>query len=187
VRKELVLILVLLLGGLLIAYRWAGNSPLAMFTARGVTKVDDATPLTIQGAAGPARQPIPNTGRAAVKKTINGDAATVFLPLTPTVSVPEKAPATECCDKPQLPFPTPETLKKGTTKAEILAVYGAPSMDIAGTREGSVLENYYYLNPEKNRLTVAYLQNGLLVSVQAFSSPYFNLQSPIGTIPNTKQ
>jgi hypothetical protein len=76
---------------------------------------------------------------------------------------------------PDVPFPTPDALKKGSSSAEIRARFGAPSFDIVGSREGHVVEKFYYVSRDKSQLTVLNMDNGLLVSAESISSPYFQL------------
>ena len=114
------------------------------------------------------------------------DAKPVAVQATPGRPAVVPPPAQEvsasvCCARVDLPFPTEELLRKGSTTAEIRAEYGAPTLDITGTRNGRVLERYYYVNRDQTRLTVANLENGLLTSVESLSSPYFKLPGPGGS------
>jgi hypothetical protein len=48
-------------------------------------------------------------------------------------------------------------------------------MDIAGMRNGRVLERYYYMSADRTHLTTATIENGVIVSAESLSSPYFHL------------
>jgi hypothetical protein len=98
----------------------------------------------------------------------------------------ETVPNKPCCAPPDLPFPTPEILKKGSSSAEVRASFGAPTFDIVGSREGHVVEKFYYVNREKSRLTVVNIDNGFLTSAESISSPYFQLPGAQTAILNRK-
>jgi hypothetical protein len=180
-RKELVIILVLLFGGVIIAYNWGGASPLlSLRSARGTVSVETApapAAKLIGQAAERSNARRKADGGGSKAATDRGPAQTTAQ----TAAVPspvETAAAKVCCARPDPPFPTPELMRTGATTAELRATFGVPSVDIAGTREGRVLERYYYVNRERSRLTIANIENGLLISAESLSSPYFHLPHP---------
>jgi hypothetical protein len=63
-------------------------------------------------------------------------------------------------------FPTSKTLAVGTTRSELRERYGVPTLDVSSSRDGSLVERYYYVNPNDAHLTVATLHNGKLVSAE---------------------
>ena len=76
---------------------------------------------------------------------------------------------------PELPFPTRETLKTGSAAAGVRAAFGPPAFDTVSNTEGRVREKYYYVNRDRSRLTVMTIENGLVMSVDSLSAPYFQL------------
>lgn len=68
---------------------------------------------------------------------------------------------------PSAHFPAPDDLKVGNTGTEIRSQFGEPSARVVGVRDGVLLERYYYLNSDRTRVTVATLNNGVLVSAQS--------------------
>jgi hypothetical protein len=63
-------------------------------------------------------------------------------------------------------FPTSKTLAVGTTRSELRERYGVPTLNVLSSRDGSLVERYYYVNPNDAHLTVATLHNGKLVSAE---------------------
>src|SRR4051812_2059750 len=100
-RKELILILVLLAGGAFLAYNWAGNSPLTFFAPRGPVNIDNnskalpaiGTPEAPAGGAKPA--PVHGRGPASGTKPQRPTEST--LPLTTTALPVKKMLAVNCC------------------------------------------------------------------------------------------
>jgi hypothetical protein len=68
----------------------------------------------------------------------------------------------------QAPPSDPDSLKlpSGTSRSEVRERLGTPSVDVQSTREGGLLERYYYLSSDRANLTVATLHNGKLVGMQ---------------------
>ena len=170
-RKEVVIILVLLVGGVLVAWNWNGASPLSFNSARGVASLA-ATPEPAAPEPKPAAR---STGQKGARSRAADDGPSarggsskevppVFPPTIMTVEIPA-----------DVPFPTPDTMKIGSTRKELRAAFGDPTMDIAGTRNGRVIERYYYLSRDRNRLTMATVENGIIISAESLSNPYFQL------------
>ena len=175
---KLLMIVVIVIGGAVVMYRWPGASPLTFNSTRGIAKVEPAPESTEKPADKAAERkvsrPKATASAVAAQQGRAPNEATSPVP----VPVPVQAtPAPIVSSKPELPFPTPETLRKGSTASEVRSRFGAPAIDIAGTSEGRVQERYYYLNRDKNRLTVVTLENGILISANSLSNPYFQLPS----------
>ena len=170
-RKDLLIIVVVLMGGAFIAYNNLGNSPLAFHSVRGVVNVEPApTDGKPADKAAKARVPRHSADGAAESKPIADQAVS-------PAAVPPSAAATALPTRPDLPFPVPSTLKTGSTTTEIRATFGAPFINIAGTSDGHVLERFYYVNRDRTQLTVLTMKNGKLASSESLSGPYFQLPS----------
>ena len=166
---KLLIIVVIVLGGALAMYRWPG-APLVFNSARGIARVEPPAETTEKSPDKASERKVPRPKVAAAQPGRTRSEATPPAPLAA-----QAAPAPIVSSRPDLPFPTPEALKKGSTASELRSRFGTPTIDIAGTSEGRVLEKYYYLNRERDRLTVITLENGLLISSNSLSSPYFQL------------
>ena len=170
-RKDLLIIVVLLMGGAFIAYNNLGNSPLAFHSVRGVVNVEPA-PTDGKPADKSVRVKIPrhsSDGPGESKRT--PDQAVSDAAVTP----PSTATALPARSDP--PFPVASILKTGSTTTEIRATFGAPFINIAGTSDGHVLERFYYVNRDRTQLTVLTMKNGRLASSESLSGPYFQLPS----------
>ncbi|MBV8808346.1 MAG: hypothetical protein JO033_06690 [Acidobacteriaceae bacterium] len=66
-------------------------------------------------------------------------------------------------------FPTVADLPVGVSATQIRTKYGEPTARITGLQTGHLVEQYYYFNPDRTRLTVAKLDGGVLVSAQSVS------------------
>jgi hypothetical protein len=169
--KETILIVVILGIGALVAYKFMGLGPVQVRSIPSGSGVN---------AVKAAPAPKPATSRAAGQKLAEHKAAVAGS--SPAAAVPVFPPAVMMVTiPPDLPFPTPQALKVGSSRAEIRATYGDPAMNIAGIRNGHVLERYYYLNRERSLLTVATVENGTLTAAESLSSPYF--QTPQTKLP----
>jgi len=62
--------------------------------------------------------------------------------------------------------PDPEKMAIGTTSSELRKRFGVPSLAVESVDDGSLLERYYYVKPDRAHLVVATLRNGTLVSAQ---------------------
>jgi len=175
-RKELVLILAIVMGAALVVYNWSGASPLIIRSVRGVVKTDDL-PAPI---AEPARKaPIPNPARKAARVDNSKSAPQqIVKELEATPSAQPGEAAVRCCTPPEHPFPTPEIVRKGTTSKELLAAYGEPDFHVAGSSSGKVVEKFYYINSERSQLTLITVENGGLTSASSLPGPYFQLPGP---------
>jgi hypothetical protein len=162
--KESLLIAVILGIGALVSYTWLSRGPVQVRATQSRPAAKTVIPPMAKAATGAAAVKVPQHARGAASASAPSAAPPVFPPTVMTVTVP-----------PDLPFPTPDNLKVGTTRAEIRAAYGEPAMDIAGIRNGRVLERYYYLNRERSLLTVVSVENGTLTSAESLSNPYFQL------------
>jgi hypothetical protein len=173
-RRELMLILVVIAVAAVFLYKWPGGSVpfrstqgpsnLRATTPPGST---EASPKKGDGKASRGKGALPVAGRdrPRLPERSSGEPATA-----PVAPAPE-----EQHKEAELPFPTSADLKPGTTTTEIRARFGPPSFDIAGSSAGRVLERYYYVDRRLGRLSVVTIENGLLTSVDNLSSPYFQL------------
>jgi hypothetical protein len=168
-QKELLMIVAVVLGGALVVYKWSG-SPLKLHSTRGMVNVE-ATSEPAPKASDKAAER--KTSRRKMDRAIEPRTAS-DQPTSQPGAVPSPAGTTPT-PKPDRPFPTPETLTNGTSTAEIRATFGVPAIDIAGMRDGRVIERYYYVNRDRSRLTVVTMENGRLTSADSLSSPYFEL------------
>ncbi len=66
-------------------------------------------------------------------------------------------------------FPTVADLPVGASATQIRTKYGEPTARITGLQTGHLVEQYYYFNPDRTRLTVAKLDSGVVVSAQSVS------------------
>ncbi len=67
------------------------------------------------------------------------------------------------------PFPDPHKLSKGVTRMQLVDKYGEPTMRASATVQGRLIERYYYVNSDRTKLTVATLEDGLLMSAEGAS------------------
>jgi len=63
-------------------------------------------------------------------------------------------------------FPEALRLAIGTTRTELRKRYGSPRFEVTSSREGSLVERYYYSDVDYTNMAVAILRNGKLVSVE---------------------
>jgi hypothetical protein len=171
-RKELVIVLVVLVGGAFVVYNSGGTSPLTFRSARGVVNVEtgqeavDSKPKQPPQIAKPdGAGNKPNDIRAT---SDTGGASKEARKVSPPAITIVQVPADH-------PFPNPESFKMGSTGSEIRAAFGEPTMDIAGTRNGRFRERFYYVSKDGAHLTVATVENGALVSAEGLSNPYLHL------------
>jgi len=172
---KFLMLAVIVIGGASMLYQWPGAPPLLFNSRRGIAKFE-----SVPDSEAPAPKPKePKVARPKSKvgavKPQPGNAPS--KPAEPELPPEHTDPPAIASPKAEFPFPTSHIVKKGTTAKELRSRFGAPSFDIASTSEGRVLEKFYYLNRERNRLTVITLENGILVSANSLSSPYFQLPS----------
>ncbi len=72
-------------------------------------------------------------------------------------------------DVPMPKFPVRTDFPRGATGAQIRARYGEPTARTTEMRGGHVFEHYYYFNNDRTQLTVATLENGVIVSAESTS------------------
>lgn len=155
--KEILMLLAILVVGFWAITRWL---------APGSTASSLLSPITSRFGTPAAAKPAENTPKEPTKvrrkhgtSKAGGSAATDSAfpdePSTITVLVPSAH------------FPEPEELNMGMTGTEIRSQFGEPSARVSGVRDGALLERYYYLNSDRTRVTVATLNNGVLVGAQS--------------------
>ena len=66
-------------------------------------------------------------------------------------------------------IPTAANIKAGTTRTELRARYGDPTLNISARKDGRLVERFYYLSSDETQLTVATLQNGNVTSAETIS------------------
>ena len=92
------------------------------------------------------------------RESTRGDVAFNGLPVSETV-----------VDVPMPKFPTRTDFPSGATGAQIRAQYGEPTARTTEMRGGHVVEHYYYFNSDRSQLTMATLDNGVIVSAESTS------------------
>lgn len=60
--------------------------------------------------------------------------------------------------------PDSENMEIGAPSAELRKRYGAPTLAVESVSDGSLVERYYYVKPDRNNLVIATLREGKLVS-----------------------
>ena len=175
-RKEFLLLAIFLVGGTFVAYNSTGSSPFGFFSARGTVPRSTIGPPAPAESAPPQRPKARSVGAhsrheppANTFAPVAGES--VIVPISPN-AFRERG---DCCGQKDFPFPTSETLRKGATQNEIRAIYGAPELDVARTDGGWVFEKFYYVNSTRDRLTIANIENGRLVSVENHGNAAFAL------------
>jgi hypothetical protein len=170
-RKELVLILIIVMGGALVVYNWSGSSPLPFRSTRGVVRTESTFGPPSEP---PAKAVEGKTAHKAVHVDNKSQTAPDLTPARPPVA-PSPQPAEPAPSHRDRPFPTPDALKTGAPSKELLATYGEPDFHVAGTSEGRVIEKYYYFNRDGSKLTLINAENGLLTSASSLPGSYFQL------------
>lgn len=174
-RKELVLVLVIVMGAALVVYKRFGASSLPFHFPQGVVRTE--RPIE------PGPEPPGKTAESKTSpKTVRGDKSKILpdrVVKPETAASPQPAePASPSRPRPARPFPMPDTLKKGLASKELLATYGEPDFHVAGASGGRVIEKYYYVSADRNQLTLIIVENGLLTSASFIPGPYFQLPAP---------
>ncbi len=72
-------------------------------------------------------------------------------------------------DVPMPKFPLRTDFRPGATSAQIRAQYGEPTARTTEMRGGHMFEHYYYFNNDRTQLTMATLENGVIVSAASTS------------------
>ena len=162
-RKDLLVIVGFLVAGVFAAYYLFGNNHVGFISARG-TVADAAPAQPDNGSSHSDKMPhTANTGKKPLSASTGLKAVTPIAEI-PVSRVPSPRVNPACCE---LPFPTPETLAKGLTEAEIRARFGDPALNVARTDDGRVTERLYYVNGKRTQLTIANLENGRLKSAES--------------------
>jgi hypothetical protein len=176
VRKDLLAVVTLLLAGVAIAYYLFGDNRVLFSPARGPATAAAPIEETNSPASGSESKPrSPGVTKHSPSGGLGNDAPSPDLPLS-RVSSARFAPP--CCE---LPFPTPETLRRGASAADIRAIYGDPALDVARTDGGHVTEKLYYVNEKRTQLTIAVLENGRLKAAESQPGGMLPLQAVGGS------
>jgi hypothetical protein len=89
-------------------------------------------------------------------------ARTIEPPAAVVEPTPKPVPATAPTG-----VPDPDKIAIGTTSSELRKRFGVPSLALESVDDGSLVERYYYVKPDRANLVVATLRNGSLVSAQS--------------------
>ena len=54
----------------------------------------------------------------------------------------------------------------GTTRSEIRKRYGVPTLAVVSSHDGSLVERYYYADPDHSKMAIATFRDGKLVAAQ---------------------
>lgn len=131
--------------GIWAVYKWVPRSGLSIFRPTSSEAVKVAEP--------PPAKPAP----APKKRVAPAPTANIAIPLG----------AIDVDVKPGFPFPSPGDLPAGTTRAQVIARYGEPIARVSGVEDGRLLERYYFLNPDRMRITIAILHGGIVTSAES--------------------
>jgi hypothetical protein len=63
------------------------------------------------------------------------------------------------------PFPGAGDLNRSMPRAQLLARFGTPNLTTSTIMKGNLLENYFYVKPDRSAMTVTTLKNGAIASV----------------------
>jgi hypothetical protein len=69
-------------------------------------------------------------------------------------------------DRLTAPFPSERDLLRGMPRNRLRTLFGPPSLRVSATRDGRLVERYVYVKPDRSSATVAYLENGAVVSAE---------------------
>jgi hypothetical protein len=79
--------------------------------------------------------------------------------------------------KPAFQVPDSEKMEIGATRSQLRERYGVPTLAVQAVHDGSLVENYYYVKPDRTKLVIATLRNGKLVSAE--TAPLWRAQQNI--------
>jgi hypothetical protein len=66
-------------------------------------------------------------------------------------------------------MPKAGNIKAGTSRTELRARYGEPTLDVAARRDGRLVERFYYLSEDQSQVTVATLKDGAVTHAETVS------------------
>jgi len=112
-----------------------------------------AAAVHLQAAEPGKRKPAPGTQK---KHPSLNTSVPQMIPEATIVAIPDDTVA-----PPAIPD---KELTTGTSRTELRQRYGLPTLGLTATREGSLVERYYYVDPSKGNMSVATLRNGKVVS-----------------------
>jgi hypothetical protein len=73
----------------------------------------------------------------------------------------------KAADAPASVIPTRDDLPAGASGAQIRSRFGEPAARITESRDGHLVEQYYYFNRDRTQVTVATLKSGVIVSASS--------------------
>jgi hypothetical protein len=127
------------------------------------TKAANYTPVDA-GSSGPPGSKSDKTARGHGKRGLdsrNGSSSRSELALN-------GFPLSETeVDVPMPKFPIRSDFPRGTTGVQVRARYGEPTARTTEMRDGHLFEHYYYFNNDRTQLTMATLENGVIVSSES--------------------
>jgi hypothetical protein len=142
-------------GGIWAVHKWIPRSGLSIFRPAAAEKTKVAEP--------PVSKPASASSKRTPRRTRD-----VAVPLGAIeVDVPVG-----------FPFPNPRDLSAGTTRAQVLARYGEPIARVSGVEDGRLIERYYFLNPDRTRITVAILRSGVVDSAESVLNEHATTSHP---------
>ncbi|HEY3838355.1 MAG TPA: hypothetical protein VGL72_17370 [Bryobacteraceae bacterium] len=129
-------------------------SPVSSKTYRQARAVPSGTAkhsvLTKKSAAGGASR----TNPTAASNELSG------------ISVPAELNLGTTVVKPLLDVPDSEKMEIGAGSSELRQRFGTPTLAVESVNDGSLVERYYYVKPDRNNLVIATLREGKLISAQ---------------------
>jgi hypothetical protein len=98
-------------------------------------------------------------GIVDARAEVDGTPASTVVPGIPSivVDVPNLAP----------PFPLSRDIPRGTARAWLRSEFGPPQLRVSATSRGQLTEKYVYIKPDRSAITIAYLENGAVVSAES--------------------
>lgn len=108
-------------------------------------------------------------GKLAAKKLARTPAKSRKPAVTAAGMLPGVPSTTTTVVVPLPSIPTAGSIKAGTSRTELRARYGDPSLDISARQNGRLVERFYYLSSDETQLTVATLQDGNVTSAETVS------------------
>ena len=142
--------------GIWAVHKWVPQSALSIFR-----------PAATQ-ASQPVAPPAPKPAQAAKKRAKPAPMRDIALPLG----------AINVDVTPSLPFPSPIDLPAGTTRAQVIAKYGQPIARVSGVEDGRLIERFYFLRPDRTRITIALLRSGIVASADSVLNEHATTSQP---------
>ncbi len=145
--------------GLIVAVALLLLAPVAVYVA--TTGGGDRPGMREEPPAPPpaAEKPVPRARTVKDSELDREERRTIRQPVQRLARI-EPAPPVK---RPRKVFPTPEAIKVGTKKSQLLANFGQPNMITTAVDEGRATETFVYLQPDVEMGTVVHLRSGVVV------------------------